>query len=357
MATQIGPFEIIDPIIGPPARGSLLGTVEHFDPTVAPTATLHRIEAELDDARQRLSDVERTMADVLKDGVQEPPTGAAADTIRGEIAKLSDQREVAAVKVAESRRWENGATWRPLGGCAQADTWAQCSGVLKLVDPTAPLVEVVPFTVYAGFTCSTWALAEEERIAHAEIRLSARESQAIEEEMWKGSLAQANAWPNPFLAGPATTKLTAGASTSPYPYALGNLQDALAECLGSDLAGVIHAPRSTVTLWQSLHMVSRGTDGRIRDLYGNLIVAGGGYDGSSPSGVIDATGKTAWAYATGPVKVITGPVYITPDDTAEAVDRSTNDITWRAERTAIAAYDPCCVFGINVDRCATVCAA
>jgi len=337
---QMGPSEIVDPIVGPPARGGLSSTVEYVEPKVEASTQLDRAERALKAAQEAL------------EAIEEP---AALEMGRNEIEKLQVAVEKAAKKHAASRRWENGYVYRPLGGCAEANVWAPCAGMLKRVDPTAPLVNVIPFTVYAGFTCSTWALAEEERIAHAEIRLNARESQAVEDELWHGTLATAEGWPNPVLAGPATVQLTPGATTSPLPYALGSLQDAIRVCLGSEVAGVIHATPMTVALWAASHMVWRNEDGRLRDLFGNLIVAGAGYDGASPLGVVDPTGRTAWAYATGPVRVMAGPVYITPDDTAEAVQRDTNDVTWRAERSISAAFDPCCLYGINVDLCNSCC--
>jgi hypothetical protein len=228
---------------------------------------------------------------------------------------------------------------------------------VKVVDPTVALVQGVPLTVYAGFTCSSVGLDEAERRVHADSRLAFRASQAVEGELWSGAVAQANGWPTPFLASPAATQLTTGAESSPLRHALGSLQDALRSCMGDEVAGVIHATPMTVSLWRAEYLVDVDDDGVIRDVFGNVIVGGAGYDGSAPDGSIDPSGQTVWAYASGPVRVMLGPVYMVPDTTGEALARSVNDITWRAERSATAMFDPCCLFGISVNLCSECCAA
>lgn len=319
---QLGPPAIIEPITGPPARGGLLRSVT----------------------------VEQPLETAKADAAPDPSTGMAP-------VQLPPDAE------AEARRWEMGVEYRPLGGCAGVGVWAPCSGEMKLVDAAGPLVNGVPFTVYAGYKCSTWGLEEAERIAQAEARMNLRGGSAIEAELWKGTIAQAEGWDTPYLASPATQLLTSGSETSPLPFALAALQEAFRECYGSDYAGTVHAPTTTVSLWQKEHMVGpeiREVDGEqvevLVDLYGNVVVAGGGYDGSSPTGDIDPTGRTSYAYITGPVKVLLGPVYFDPDHLVQAVARDVNDVIWIAERSAIALFDPCCVFGINVDNCSTCCA-
>lgn len=349
--TQMGPFEIVDPIEPPdtPARGGLLESVPVIEP--------------LGDAISGVESAEKALATVLQ---REPADGAMTpeeqDAWSADLARARDNLEAANRRVLDARRWENGGTYRPAGGCADANVWAPCSGETKNVDPTAPLVEWVPYTVYAGFTCSTWALTEQERIGHAETRLATRGGGPIEAELWKGTTAIAEDWPTPFLASPAAVKLTGPGETSPLPYAKAALSDAIRSCLGSHIPATIHVTPGLAELWKREHMIDaerRMIDGEERDvlvdILGNVIVAGAGYDGSSPTGTVDPTGQTVWAYATGPVVVRRGPVYLTPFDTPEAVDRQTNDITWRAERSAVAYFDPCCLFGINVDLCSTTC--
>lgn len=288
------------------------------------------------------------------------------DPIVGQASRgglLSSVEVIEGGKATEDRRWENGYTWRPLGGCGEAGFWAPCSGDTKPIDPSGPIVEVVPGTVYAGFKCSSWALTEEERIAHAETALYSMGGKQVEAELWTGAAAQAEGWPNPYLASPATVKLTVGTETSALIYAFASLVAAMRECQG-DIAGVIHATAATVLLWKAARIIeieTRQINGIEQDVlvdaFGNIVIGGAGYDGSSPDGTIDPSGRTAWAYATGPVEVRVGPTYIVPDNTAEALDRKTNDIEWRAERTAAAAFDPCCLYGINVDLCGTSCSS
>lgn len=352
MSNPLGPSAIVEPIIGPRAFGGLLASVDVVEPDLEAQKAVDNALDALKAAQEKLAEQPKMNDDGYTDG-----TGAI-ESAEAAVERAEAALSKALLQQANSRRWENGYTYRPLGGCAEANVWANCSGEMKEVDPTSPLVAAFPFTVYAGFTCSTWGMEEEERIAHAQVRLGARESQAIENELWHGTLAAAEGWTtNPVLAGSATTALTTGSETSPLPYALASIQQALRECLGSDVAGTIHASAKAASLWMATYQIFREPDGIIRDLMGNVIVVGAGYDGSSPIGVVDPTGRTEWVYGTGPVRVFVGPVYLNPTETKEAVERSTNDITWRAERSASPHFDPCCLYGINVDLCSTTCSA
>lgn len=75
---------------------------------------------------------------------------------------------------------------------------------------------------------------------------------------------------------------------------------------------------------------------------GNVTVAVTNDGGS----VVD--GDSLWAYATGPVEVRLSEVLLTPDTLSEAMDRGTNDITFRAERLASPSWDGCCHFAQQV---------
>jgi hypothetical protein len=71
----------------------------------------------------------------------------------------------------------------------------------------------------------------------------------------------------------------------------------------------------------------------------------------------DASGRTEWAYATGPVIVRLGPVtYDVPDEIKDGIIRPTNDVVIRAERVASVQIDSCCLFAVNIDLCDDSCA-
>jgi hypothetical protein len=302
MTNQIAPSWVVDPIISPRAHGGLITTVE--------VVTSH----------------------------------ASADD--------GDYGDIELLPSSDDRRWESGYTWRPLGGCGEAGIFAPCDDETKTIPDSQAIVEVIPPTVYAGFKCSTWGLLEEERMAHAEARLNAREGQAIERELWAGAKAQAMTWPNPYLASPATTVL-AGGATVKYLQAFAALQEAIGDCLGSENAAVLHMTRRLATLLKANRVIGiYKEDGwdfpKLVDQYGNYIVAGTGYDGSGPGGSVESATQE-WAYATGAVRVDAGPVYMTPDSLKGAVSRDINNITFIAERTAAAAFDSCCTFGVLCD--------
>ncbi len=71
------------------------------------------------------------------------------------------------------------------------------------------------------------------------------------------------------------------------------------------------------------------------------MIADAGYDGSSPYGAAAEDGSQ-WAYATGIPVVRLGPVAVYPDSLAEAINRSTNTVEYRAERLAAVGWDGCC---------------
>lgn len=77
---------------------------------------------------------------------------------------------------------------------------------------------------------------------------------------------------------------------------------------------------------------------------GNIVVASGGYDGSSPEGDPPAAG-TSWLYATGVVQVRLSDIDVITDP-VQTIDRNTNTRTIWAQRYFAATFDPCVHVGI-----------
>jgi hypothetical protein len=84
---------------------------------------------------------------------------------------------------------------------------------------------------------------------------------------------------------------------------------------------------------------------------GSIVVAGGGYTGTGPTGNAGAavTATAEWMYATGPVDVRLDTIDVQPDSLAEATDRTTNTVVFRAGRRALVTFDPLSVFAVQVD--------
>jgi hypothetical protein len=78
-------------------------------------------------------------------------------------------------------------------------------------------------------------------------------------------------------------------------------------------------------------------------------VAGAGYLLSGPFGQPDPGADEGWMFATGMLDVWLGDPRVYPEEFAHALDRATNTVTFRGERTAVASPDACCFFAVLVD--------
>ncbi len=73
---------------------------------------------------------------------------------------------------------------------------------------------------------------------------------------------------------------------------------------------------------------------------GTLVAVDGGYIGANPSLHAPAAAGQSWAFATGPVQIRrSGDILIVADDIAQSMDRSSNEVTFRAERDYLVIWD------------------
>lgn len=177
----------------------------------------------------------------------------------------------------DDEHWELGYHFPTWGACLGAFRWGPCSGAVKTPGSGSTTVTTVPFTVYAPFRCSTFGTggALDEYEAAAKDALRGAGGIQVEEELWLGTLAVQNGWSNLYLMSGATE--IGGGAVFPYPAALALLQKALRGCLGDD-AGVIHASAALVSMWQMAGAIFED-GGALRDVFGNFVIAGGGYPG------------------------------------------------------------------------------
>ncbi len=99
--------------------------------------------------------------------------------------------------------------------------------------------------------------------------------------------------------------------------------------------GTIPATPYVVGLWPSLfpQLDTDEKTGAMLSPNGNLIVSGTGYLGASPPNVVDATHAVQWAYATDLAVVHRSDrPSIFPETLHEALNRTTNTVTYRATR-------------------------
>lgn len=204
-------------------------------------------------------------------------------------------------------------------------------------------LRVMPFEVVTGDRCSTFGWQEAEYQRRAQDLLERCESTLISRELWEGMLAQSEGWnDNLYLASPTSDTVTD--APAGVIDVLACLEQGLAEC-GCGVQGMIHATRQLVTHWAALGpSVLRLENGILRTVHGTIVVSDAGYTGTGPNGETDAV----WAYATGMVHVLRGPVTVTPD-TLTGVWSDVNDLEFYASRPAAYAWDGCCHLAAEAD--------
>lgn len=277
-------------------------------------------------------------------------------------AAANSERFVGGLIVSANRptapdRWENGITYEPECVGDDPDPHAiECGGETFGTtgqDPSA-VVEWDAYGLHKTYRCSTLAARGKDWRALALRRLQRASDRMLGRELWRGTKARAESYPNRFLASNDSDEVTDGA-TSPTD-ALACLQQAL----GGEV-GMIHAPIQVVTHWSALNLLER--DGlTLRTQMGHFVVGSEGYDGSGPDAEGAGQGTpvavaegSMWAYATGIVDVRLGEILVigNPLGTPEQVDRSGSGTSNRglvvAHRAALASWDLCRHYAAELD--------
>jgi hypothetical protein len=268
-------------------------------------------------------------------------------------ATLVDDAVPSSSEDAGSERWANGIT---VHGYPQepGTAWGVCSdnspeekGAQEF---PIPLPSFGPLTVYLTETCSSpYIRSPEDFRARALTAFAAVESAAVAREFELGEFIP----DNPHLGDANLVILNAATSTT-IPDGISYLEQAIA---ATHRAGVIHMP-SWVAFW--LSTVGGGgvltqVGNKLYTVNGTLVIADFGYTGGAPDGQPDTFATEAWIYATGPVETLrTAPVII-PETIAEALDRLSNTVEYRAERYYIPFWDTALQVGVLVDRCVESC--
>lgn len=184
------------------------------------------------------------------------------------------------------------------------------------------------FVVYLPITCSAMSMGDPEEFrGRAEIALEAVESYAVEQQLSRGL----GVFTNPYFADAAHTLTGAGATAVTPAVALSYLEEVIGL---TGKQGMIHATPPVVSQWFDQN---RAFTRSLITANGTRVVSGGGYTAATPSGRTPAAAGESWVYATGPVEVRHAPMNLL--DISEVLDRSNNDVTFRAERFVLATWD------------------
>lgn len=256
------------------------------------------------------------------------------------VSPLYSLLSIPGVVVGDGDRWMNGVN---LWGYPSdtPSTWEPCStGTFRTKDEGGemPTPRFDPFAFYEPISCSGLSIGDWRSFAgRAEIVLQAVESFAVEEALSQGVVGSTN----PFF-GDTNLDILGGGAVTPT-VGLAYLEEAIG---ATGRGGIIHATPAVVATWGFERLE---TGGYLRTANGTPVASGGGYIGADPvSGSTAGTGQS-WAFATGPVQVRLSDVQMIGDDINGTLDTSNNDVTFRAEKYALAVWDTALQAGVLID--------
>jgi hypothetical protein len=228
--------------------------------------------------------------------------------------------------------WMNGAAlWAYPHG--QVHLWEPCStGTERVKAEGEELLTPMfgPFVGYLPITCSSMSIGDPDEFRdRARAAMDARESWAVERALSQGIINSAN----PFYSD-GNMDLLGG----PFTPAIGlaYLEDAIGE-LG--IEGLIQAPPAIASRWGYDKLRRYDV---VRTANGTPVAIGGGY-----AGALGQTGTVDVAFATTHPRVMHAEVNVL--EIADVLDRETNDVTYRAERFVVAAWDTALQAGVLID--------
>lgn len=236
-------------------------------------------------------------------------------------------------------RWQAGASvyGYPI---SEPENWDPCStGTFrtKAEGEPFPTPLFAAFISYLPITCSAMAIGDPDEFRdRARVALNAVESFAVERALSQGVDGLAN----PFFDDAAVDILAGGAAVS-ATVGLSYLEDAIGT---TGKLGMIHATPAVASQWFGSPQM---TPVPYTTALGTPVAVGGGYAGGHPNGGSAAAAGQAWAYATGPVEVRHAEVNVL--DIRDVLDRSNNDVTFRAERAVLATWDTALQAAVLID--------
>lgn len=215
---------------------------------------------------------------------------------------------------------------------------------------TSNITPFIPLELIAAETCSTFGNTDAKFFKdRAKNKLIACQSKLLEYELWTGFSYEANN----HLASETAQDITSDTAIEPED-AIDSLDDAIASA-GCSNAFIHVSPFILAKLSRGHNGVYKEIDSQTGNITyfspnGNKIIGGAGYPGTSPDG--DApTSQAEWVYTSSPVVIRLGPIVVDPETYKEALNKSINEVTFRATRIAEVEFDDNCVhFAAKVKR-------
>lgn len=225
--------------------------------------------------------------------------------------------------------WRLGVEYEPISSYEPGVLPGTC---YEGVSPTVSLPSGVgtnvslPYSAYAGVSCSIVGYTEEKILARARAILKLGWQHAAESALWTGAAGNLPA------LSQAGSVLASG----------GSIVDGLATLesyLGSNYTGVgvIHVPRLGAPYLADRHQIFERGVNQLQTALGSQFVFGGGYPNTAPGGGAAGAGNL-WMYATGLITIRMDEAFIN-GGLAQALNRATNVQTVFAEQPTVLTID------------------
>lgn len=249
---------------------------------------------------------------------------------------------------AAAERWAQGGTIRPYSPdvpsgwdpCSTGTFRSKGSGVTKATSTFGA------FVAFIAETCTAFnIITPESYSARALAALAGTEPYAAESQLMKG-LYLPN---NPYICDINAT-FPVGFAAISASAGLEGLENAIG---ATARAGVIHADPATVSSWSKQFLVfEKGNSKILQTVNGTPVVSGDGYIGAVPlAHNAPPAARQSWAFATGPIVYQrSDQLILTPGSIREALNRTNNSVTYRAERDWLVAWDGILQAAVLIDR-------
>lgn len=255
--------------------------------------------------------------------------------------------QVAQFVPATDVHWLNGVWLQsyPMDPVQIQDPCAAGTFALKEIGGALSSAKFGSFTAYLPITCNAGQIGPNPDwfTARAVQAFKVAEDMAAERALATGAgVTVVGGAETPHLTDTNLDQLDGGAAVS-AKHGLESLEQAIG---ATGRGGVIHADPATATAWASYgNLIEPDSAGTMRAVAtGTPIAVGDGYIGVFPDGGSPAGARQSWAFATGMVRVLTDPSrdlppMLVPGEYRQAIDTGTNEVTWRAERQYVIAFD------------------
>ncbi len=216
----------------------------------------------------------------------------------------------------------------PAGRPISHDPCSAGTNRLKAADAGTARPMVGAFTVVIGGSCTAKSIGPtskwyEDRLALAfqAVETFAVERVLITGDHHAGSLGA--------YVGDANMEAPVGATAQTRREGLAILENEIAS-VGN---GIIHITPALAALWAGDYLIAPER-GQMRTIgNGTLVAVGAGYIGAKPDAYqAPVTSTQEWAYATGFIDYHSDDLTILPGSYSQALDRSSNEVTFYAER-------------------------